>query len=85
MATAAHPLHDPRELVNPNVVKVVLDNAGYALYFSRSPVPFARDAFAHGIRATGSNGSMKGSYATGVRKIDVGSSINEHTYDPALL
>jgi 3-deoxy-manno-octulosonate cytidylyltransferase (CMP-KDO synthetase) len=51
MATAAHPLQDPRELVNPNIVKVVLDDAGYALYFSRSPVPYARDAFAHGIRA----------------------------------
>ena len=51
MATAAHPLRDPRELVNPNVVKVVLDDEGYALYFSRSPVPYARDAFARGIRA----------------------------------
>jgi len=51
MATAAHPLHDPRELANPNVVKVVLDDEGYALYFSRSPVPYARDAFARGIRA----------------------------------
>jgi 3-deoxy-manno-octulosonate cytidylyltransferase (CMP-KDO synthetase) len=49
MATAAHAVRDPRELVNPNVVKVVLDNAGYALYFSRAPIPFARDAFARGI------------------------------------
>jgi len=40
-----------RDLVNPNVVKVVLDHAGYALYFSRAPVPFARDAYAGGIRA----------------------------------
>ena len=51
MATAAHPLADARELVNPNVVKVVLDHAGHALYFSRSPVPYARDAFARGIRS----------------------------------
>ncbi len=51
MATAAHPLADARELVNPNVVKVVLDHEGYALYFSRAPVPYARDAFARGIRA----------------------------------
>ena len=51
IATAAHPLRSFTELANPNVVKVVLDLAGYALYFSRAPIPFARDAFAHGIRA----------------------------------
>src|SRR5205807_2595157 len=34
------------EMFNPNVVKVVLDNAGFARYFSRAPVPWARDAFA---------------------------------------
>src|SRR5215471_9706006 len=33
MATAAHPMRDARELANPNIVKVVLDDAGYALYF----------------------------------------------------
>jgi 3-deoxy-manno-octulosonate cytidylyltransferase (CMP-KDO synthetase) len=49
MATAAHPLRDARELANPNVVKVVLDHDGYALYFSRAPIPYARDAFARGI------------------------------------
>jgi 3-deoxy-manno-octulosonate cytidylyltransferase (CMP-KDO synthetase) len=31
------------ELTNPNVVKVVLDRAGFALYFSRAPIPYARD------------------------------------------
>jgi len=51
MATAAHPMRDARELANPNAVKVVLDRKGYALYFSRSPVPYAREAFARGIRA----------------------------------
>jgi 3-deoxy-manno-octulosonate cytidylyltransferase (CMP-KDO synthetase) len=34
---------DPSEITNPNVVKVVLDRAGYALYFSRAPIPFARN------------------------------------------
>ena len=34
---------DPSELSNPNVVKVVLDRAGFALYFSRAPIPHARD------------------------------------------
>ena len=48
MATAAHPLSDPRELANPNVVKVVLDGAGYALYFSRAPIPWWRDGRASG-------------------------------------
>lgn len=50
MATACHPIRDARELANPNIVKVVLDRAGYALYFSRAPIPYARDAFARGIR-----------------------------------
>jgi 3-deoxy-manno-octulosonate cytidylyltransferase (CMP-KDO synthetase) len=45
MATACHPIDDPEEAFNPNVVKVVLDNQGYALYFSRATIPWARDAF----------------------------------------
>ncbi|MFP5381536.1 MAG: 3-deoxy-manno-octulosonate cytidylyltransferase [Gammaproteobacteria bacterium] len=48
MATLAHPIHDPADFVNPNVVKVVADEAGYALYFSRAPIPWPRDAFAAG-------------------------------------
>lgn len=43
IATACHPLHNPEELQNPNVVKVVLDQHQNALYFSRAPIPFARD------------------------------------------
>lgn len=46
MATLAHPIHDHADFVNPNVVKVVADGAGYALYFSRAPIPWPRDAFA---------------------------------------
>ncbi|MCX7891866.1 MAG: 3-deoxy-manno-octulosonate cytidylyltransferase [Burkholderiales bacterium] len=46
IATAAHPVRDAAEFFNPNVVKVVCDHHGYALYFSRAPIPFARDAFA---------------------------------------
>ncbi len=45
IATACHPIRDAAELFNPNVVKVVLDRAGFARYFSRAPVPWARDAF----------------------------------------
>ena len=46
IATACHAIDDPEEAFNPNVVKVVLDHAGYALYFSRATIPWARDAFA---------------------------------------
>jgi 3-deoxy-manno-octulosonate cytidylyltransferase (CMP-KDO synthetase) len=46
MSTACHPIHDARELFDPNCVKVVLDRSGCALYFSRAPIPWARDAFA---------------------------------------
>ena len=48
MATACVPITDPEKLRNPNVVKVVCDHSGYALYFSRSPIPYARDAVAAG-------------------------------------
>ncbi|MBB5609712.1 MULTISPECIES: 3-deoxy-manno-octulosonate cytidylyltransferase [unclassified Janthinobacterium] len=46
MATCAHPLHDAADAFNPNVVKVVLDKAGRALYFSRATIPWHRDGFA---------------------------------------
>ncbi|WP_342052281.1 MULTISPECIES: 3-deoxy-manno-octulosonate cytidylyltransferase [unclassified Cupriavidus] len=45
IATAAHPLHDIADVFNPNVVKVVCDAAGRALYFSRAPIPWSRDAW----------------------------------------
>ena len=46
IATACHPIVDAAEAFNPNVVKVVMDATGYALYFSRATIPWARDAFA---------------------------------------
>ncbi|ROR32649.1 3-deoxy-manno-octulosonate cytidylyltransferase [Inmirania thermothiophila] len=48
VATLAAPLETPAALFDPNVVKVVCDAAGRALYFSRAPVPWAREAFAGG-------------------------------------
>jgi len=50
IATACHAISSAAEFANPNVVKVVLDRGGYALYFSRAPIPYARDAFAQGIK-----------------------------------
>jgi 3-deoxy-manno-octulosonate cytidylyltransferase (CMP-KDO synthetase) len=43
MSTLKTPIRERAELDNPNVVKVVTDRAGFALYFSRSPIPFWRD------------------------------------------
>jgi 3-deoxy-manno-octulosonate cytidylyltransferase (CMP-KDO synthetase) len=51
IATACHPIDDVAEAFNPNVVKVVLDAAGYALYFSRATIPWARDAFRESTQA----------------------------------
>jgi 3-deoxy-manno-octulosonate cytidylyltransferase (CMP-KDO synthetase) len=48
MATAAHAIESADEFDNPNVVKVVLDAAGRALYFSRAPIPWWRDGRAQG-------------------------------------
>ena len=45
MATAAHPVTTADDFFNPNVVKVVCDVRGRALYFSRAPIPWDRDAF----------------------------------------
>ena len=50
MSTVAHAITDPQEWVNPNVVKVVLDRFHTAMYFSRSTIPFWRDA-AHATTA----------------------------------
>ncbi|HJV25689.1 MAG TPA: 3-deoxy-manno-octulosonate cytidylyltransferase [Aromatoleum sp.] len=46
IATAAHPIADAGEFFNANVVKVVCDARAHALYFSRAPIPWPRDAFA---------------------------------------
>lgn len=45
IATACHPIRDIGEFMDSNAVKVVLDENGYALYFSRAPIPWPRDHF----------------------------------------
>ena len=47
IATLAAPIEESEEVFNSNAVKVVLDRNGYALYFSRAPIPWDRDHFSH--------------------------------------
>jgi len=49
MATLMHPVHRPEDLQDPSVVKVVTDLAGDALYFSRSLIPYPRQAVPHTV------------------------------------
>ena len=52
MATACHPISDETAFLNPNIVKVVIDANGNALYFSRAPIPYPRDdAYKQNIQA----------------------------------
>jgi 3-deoxy-manno-octulosonate cytidylyltransferase (CMP-KDO synthetase) len=43
ISTLFRRIHDPQELSNPNITKVVVDRGGFALYFSRAAIPFLRD------------------------------------------
>jgi 3-deoxy-manno-octulosonate cytidylyltransferase (CMP-KDO synthetase) len=47
MSTASYRIGDTKEISNPNVVKVAMDKSGFALYFSRSPIPYTRDGASH--------------------------------------
>lgn len=51
MSTAAHSIASHADFLNPNVVKVVLDRLGTALYFSRAPIAWPRDGMAAGVVA----------------------------------
>lgn len=53
VGTLCHALEDLADLGNPNVVKVVVDHQGFALYFSRSPIPYVREPGAHLSAAPG--------------------------------
>jgi len=61
MATLGAPLASPEQIANPNVVKVITDLAGRAIYFSRSVIPYDRDA--QGIGSTGQHLRHIGMYA----------------------
>lgn len=49
MATLMHPISKPADLADPGVVKVVVDRAGLALYFSRSLIPYPQNAHPHAV------------------------------------
>lgn len=59
MSTAAHQLDDTAHFANPNVVKVVTDVHGRALYFSRAPIPWWRDAPVAGQPAAGADTPLR--------------------------
>ena len=59
MSTAAHAIDSPTDFANPNVVKVVTDAQGRALYFSRAPIPWWRDAPAPATPATGAGTPLR--------------------------
>ena len=60
MSTAATPIKNPAELDNPNVVKVVVNAAGRALYFSRRTIPYLRDSVAQASRLHGERKGVSG-------------------------
>lgn len=60
VSTACHAIHEQSALDNPNVVKVVLDAEGYALYFSRARIPYPREAGAPCYRHAGIYGYRVG-------------------------
>jgi 3-deoxy-manno-octulosonate cytidylyltransferase (CMP-KDO synthetase) len=60
VSTACHEIHDAAALANPNVVKVVLDAQGYALYFSRSQIPYPRSSAGRWYRHAGIYGYRVG-------------------------
>lgn len=60
MGTLAHPIGEASELADPNAVKVVVDLAGNALYFSRAPIPVRRDGAVGALRHIGIYGFRRG-------------------------
>ena len=59
VSTAAHSIEDPAHFANPNVVKVVIDVQGRAMYFSRAPIPWWRDAPVAGQPAQGTDTPLR--------------------------
>ncbi len=58
VATLCEPIADLAQVFDPNVVKVVAGDDGFACYFSRAPLPYARDAFAAALAEAGEQGAL---------------------------
>ncbi|MBI5787800.1 MAG: 3-deoxy-manno-octulosonate cytidylyltransferase [Candidatus Schekmanbacteria bacterium] len=63
VSTLKTPIENAAELISPHVVKVVTDNQGYALYFSRSPIPYQRERWKDQIAPAGNHYKHIGLYA----------------------
>jgi 3-deoxy-manno-octulosonate cytidylyltransferase (CMP-KDO synthetase) len=63
IATLARRIRDADEIFNPNVVKVVVDNTQHALYFSRAPVPWDREAWQEAASRAPDGLSIAGDWA----------------------
>ncbi len=71
MSTAAHTLESTTDFLNPNVVKVVTDRQGTALYFSRAPIPWWRDGMAALSTDTGADSPVAWGPAAPKRHIGI--------------
>ncbi len=85
LSSVAHPISCPEEIFNPNVVKVVLDARGYALYFSRAPIPWARDAWSGVMGEAGFALNAKTSLSSATSTLPVYRHIGVYAYRAAFL
>lgn len=87
MSTLAEPIHERSRVFDPNVVKVVTRADGFALYFSRAPIPFDRASFAEGASTVGAEAEMSGSWRRhlGIYAYRVGLLRRFVTWPPAAL
>lgn len=63
MATLCSPIKNPKDLFDPSCVKVAMNKQGFAMYFSRAPIPYERDNFMHNKPATFTHYHHIGIYA----------------------
>jgi len=77
IGTLAKKIEDPKEIIDPNVVKVVFDKEGFALYFSRAPIPYNRDEWeslkdlvtSYGLRVTSKEAGDKDNLQLATRNL----------------